>query len=320
MNPARNSREEYHNRIDRVVEYIIQNIDGDLSLATLAGVACFSPWHFHRIFSALMGETPDDYVRRVKLEKAGARLLNRPDLSVTEIASRSGFSTSALFSRNFRNYFGMSPTQFRGSRTNRQTLDKNGQAPGNNGKALSVLDRYYSTRNDGESNQDRAFPVATRRMAPTPIAYVWHSRGYFSGVGSTIERLRKWAFAHDILRPDSLVVGIGFDNPDITAEEKCRLLVGISIPETADRAELERNAGRAHVGFRVIPGGLYATWRHEGSGAAMKYEYCRFYRDWLPDSGYLPTDSEGFMAYDLSRKNGEPGTFSADVCMPITPF
>ena len=80
------NRQEYKLRIDKVTEYIHQNIDQPLSLHKMAGIACFSPFHFHRVFTFLTGETPTEYIKRTRIEKAALLLQNDRQLSATEIA------------------------------------------------------------------------------------------------------------------------------------------------------------------------------------------------------------------------------------------
>jgi len=94
-------REEYIVRINRVIDYIDMNITKKLSLAELAAVDCFSLYHFHRIFSAMVGETLYSFIKRLRLEKAAALLLQNPRKSVTEIALECGFSSSSAFARSF---------------------------------------------------------------------------------------------------------------------------------------------------------------------------------------------------------------------------
>jgi AraC-like DNA-binding protein len=67
--------QHYHDRVNRVLDYIAEHLDGDLSLTRLSGIACFSPFHFHRIFQGVTGETLNSHVRRVRLERA-ALLIN----------------------------------------------------------------------------------------------------------------------------------------------------------------------------------------------------------------------------------------------------
>jgi len=69
-------QKEYIHRINRVIDYIEKNLDQDLGLEKLSEVAHFSPFHFHRIFSAFMGETLNGFIRRIRVEKAASMLLN----------------------------------------------------------------------------------------------------------------------------------------------------------------------------------------------------------------------------------------------------
>ena len=97
----------------RVLEHIDRHLDQPLDLDRLAGVAHFSPFHFHRLFSAWMGETLGDYLRRRRLEIAAARLLAQPRLTVLELALSVGFGSAEAFARAFRARFGCSPTAWR---------------------------------------------------------------------------------------------------------------------------------------------------------------------------------------------------------------
>src|SRR5579862_9158696 len=105
---------EYTQRIDRVIDYLRGNLDRPLKLAELANVACLSEFHFHRIFTAVSGETLNNFTNRLRLEKA-ARLLRYSEQSLTEIALDCGFSSSATFSRAFRSGYDTSPSEFRKS-------------------------------------------------------------------------------------------------------------------------------------------------------------------------------------------------------------
>lgn len=95
-------------------DYIALNIDGDLSLDALSKIACFSKFHFHRVFKSITGETVQHYVKRVKLDRAAALLADRAEEStLTAIAYRLGFPDAAAFSRIFREYYGIAPSEYR---------------------------------------------------------------------------------------------------------------------------------------------------------------------------------------------------------------
>ena len=107
------NKQEYQLRINKVTDYIHNHIDQPLSLQKMAGSACVSPFHFPRVFTILTGETPTDYIKRTRIEKAALLLKRNKELSATEIARLCGFSSLSLLSRNFRLHFSMTMLEFR---------------------------------------------------------------------------------------------------------------------------------------------------------------------------------------------------------------
>jgi AraC family transcriptional regulator len=110
-----NDRNGYGERVQRVVDYLAEHLDESLDLETLARVACFSPYHFHRVYRALLGETVSDTVRRLRLHRAAIDLLNR-ELSIERTACRAGYASQAAFTRAFRAEYGRPPAGYRGAR------------------------------------------------------------------------------------------------------------------------------------------------------------------------------------------------------------
>src|ERR1035438_7696056 len=103
---------DYHERILRTLAHIQAHLDDAPDLDELACVACFSPYHFHRVFRGLVGEPVQEHVRRLRLERAAHRL-KLQDEAVTSVALDAGYESHEAFTRAFHNMFGMSPTQFR---------------------------------------------------------------------------------------------------------------------------------------------------------------------------------------------------------------
>jgi AraC family transcriptional regulator len=104
--------QDYCERITAVKQYIREHIDEPLKREVLAAVAGFSVSHFHRIFTAQIGENIADYVRRVRLERAG-RKLRMGAVDITEVALAAGYQTHAAFGKAFKQQFGLSPGTFR---------------------------------------------------------------------------------------------------------------------------------------------------------------------------------------------------------------
>ncbi|MGZ4813538.1 MAG: helix-turn-helix domain-containing protein, partial [Terriglobales bacterium] len=84
--------QDYKRRILQVLAHIQQHLNDPLSLDELAALACFSPYHFHRIFSGMVGESVKEYVRRLRLERAAGQL-KLGSASVIEIALDAGYES-----------------------------------------------------------------------------------------------------------------------------------------------------------------------------------------------------------------------------------
>ena len=107
------SNVEYIRRINLVINYIDQNYAGDITLSTLANIASFSEFHFHRIFSSVVWASLYKYIQRVRLEKSAHTLRYDRSKPITDIALDCGFSSSSVFARAFKDYYGMSASQWR---------------------------------------------------------------------------------------------------------------------------------------------------------------------------------------------------------------
>ena len=206
-------REEYLSRIHRVIDYIEANLAQDLTLEGLSSVASFSRFHFHRIFKALVGETLNQYVTRLRLEKAATLLISNPKSSITEIAFDCGFSSSAAFARAFKEAFGMSATEFRTKRPlkeskNSKTNSKDSQILGKTGKEYSELSFYIDGQTNNPiwritMNKKEEIQVEVKEMPEMSVAYVRHIGPYagdeelFKGLYG---KLMKWAGPRGLLR------------------------------------------------------------------------------------------------------------------------
>ncbi len=102
--------DDYLQSVYKVIYYIEQNYNYDLTLEELAKVAGFSKYHFHRIFNSIVGENISDYIRQVRLSTAIKQF--KTNLNITQIAQTSGYETNASFSKAFKNHFGITPREF----------------------------------------------------------------------------------------------------------------------------------------------------------------------------------------------------------------
>jgi len=310
------TQKEYARRLNAALDHIERNLGGDISLGKLASVACFSPFHFHRLFSAMVGEPPAEYVRRLRLEKAAGLLASEPLETVTGIALACGFSTSALFCRLFKARFGMSPNAWRSGGYEKS---KNGQQVSKGGKdgRRRLVYRWSDGTRIPERRTDmtKAPKVRIEEVPPLRVAYVKHMKGYedSAGIGEAFETLFCWAGPRGFMGPDARVMGLPLDNPDITPKDKCRYCACVAVN---DRAEPD---GR--VGIMTLRPGKYAIGRFTGGAGIFKEAYAHMYGEWLPRSGWQPDDAPAFESYV-----GEPtGTekkphFVFDLYVPLKPL
>ena len=99
-------------KLHRVQEFIEQNLERKLSLASLAAVAHMSPYHFARLFKRATGRAPHGYLLQRRVERA-KRLLAEGSLPLVQVATSVGFQTQGHFTEVFRRYAGLTPRHYR---------------------------------------------------------------------------------------------------------------------------------------------------------------------------------------------------------------
>jgi len=215
-------RDEYTARVNRVIDYIEANISSDLSLKELADVAHFSPFHFHRIFRGMVGETLNDFIQRIRVEKAATKLVLNPKKSITDIAFECGFSSSSAFARSFRETYDMSASDWRSGGhlqhgKNSQAKSKDRQSVSNLGKD-SAVSLYYNQDTNNQlwrvkmRNREIQTNVEVKDMPELHVAYIRHIGPYKGDqelFGRLFNKLMSWAGPRGLLRfPETKVMAI----------------------------------------------------------------------------------------------------------------
>lgn len=326
FDPKKKTLRAYHARLNRALHYIDQHIDQELTLEVIARAAGFSQYHFHRIFSSLIGETLHDYVRRLRLESAAIKLIHNPFRSITEIALDCGFSSSSNFARVFKEHFGMSASEWREGGYEKRRISKIREAGSMIGKTAgkkredSRHGEGYNLRVDDKVNQltpltvkEHKMRVEVKQLPETHIAYVRHMKGYWDpGIAEAWKKVCTWAGARNLIGPKTLYIGISLDNPDVTPAEKCRYDACVSVPAGTK--------GSGEVNITALPGGKYAFYRFEDQPQKIKEAYAYVYGKWMPESGYQPADSPCFEIYHNDPKKDPEGKFIFDICVPVIPI
>ena len=277
--------EQYQRQLDAVTDYIYAHLDDDLSLDRLADVSGFSPYHWHRIYRAVRGETAAQTVRRLRLERA-ATMLAQNAWPLERIARRAGFTSADAFSRAFQRAYDRTPGRFRSDR-----------AGGPNGTGGS---RRPAVIPDAES--PTPYPVRVEERSEYRLAVAEH-RGAYMDIG--------WAFARVVDRMGLRKprVAIYEDDPGIVPEAALRAVAGVVVgPEAEVPEDLET---------RVVPAGRYAVMRYTGPYASMHAAYLWLYGQWLPASGWEPRDHPVIEEYLTDPATTPPAQAVTDILLPL---
>lgn len=321
--PATGPRAEYLARVHRVMDYVERHLDERLTLDVLAAVANFSPFHFHRVFTACTGEPLYQFILRVRLERAATKVATQPRESLTAIALDCGFGSSAAFARAFRGAFGMSASEYRQRhRKNREADGKARKDPsepgiyaGSHAADLEAAAHQGSMTMTNTGAMKPATTVRVEALGPTTVAYVRHT-GPYAGDGALFGRLFgelcRWAGPRGLLGPQARFLTVYHDNPDVTAEDKLRISVCVTVPAatTTDGA----------VGVMTLDEGAFAVATFDLDESEYTAAWNWLMGAWLPASGYQPDDRHCFemMLNDPSRHPQH--RHHVDIWFPVRPL
>ena len=301
-------KDQYITNVNRAIDYIEKNIKTSIRLEDVAKASGFSIFHFHRIFKAIMNENVNQFIRRLKVEKAALMIFSNPSYSITEIAIKNGFSSSQVFSKEFKAFFNVTPSEYKNSKIEHMNSNK---------KKDYILQVSYNSINSRptinyKSIIDKNMEIQIKTLPDMTLAYIRHIGAYKNNPSLFEElfgRLCSWAGPRNLINQDSKFLCIYYDGPEVTDESKLRLDVCISVP-----SDTVLDGG---IGRQEIKGGEYAVARCviKDSSEYEKY-WGEVYEKWLPQSGYQLEDKPPFEMYPPECKL-ENGDMVVDICVPV---
>lgn len=305
-------QEEYIRRIHKVQDYIEEHIGQPMSIEELSDAAGFSKYHFSRIFQGMLHEPPAHYVNRIRMERALFLLAHRGDKNMTDIAYELGFTDSAIFSRAFKNYHGVSPREYR-------------QEYSKNCKDSFLLSEYNKNTAKKEWENSRvpvAGQITIENLEEKQMAYVRHT-GTYETLAKEYANLIQTLFVHaqnQHLFADgqgtfqNWILAIYHDNPEFGEENQFRTSLCLTVPEDIQIHE------DGVLGRMKLEGGLYAVGhfqiQQEQYGDAWNY----MYQEWVTGSGYVPRNSYPFEVYRNDPNTDERHINVVDIYVPIEPI
>lgn len=300
------TRSFYEVAVVRAVARIAGSLDEALDLGELARGAELSPFHFHRIFRGMLGETPLEMHRRLRLERAASQLLGsiRP---VTVIALDAGYDTHEAFTRAFRDAYGASPSAFRLSDEEREGCARppQTQLAARSGIHFSpAVDLSAIRFTKGEPIMN----VTVEEMPSLRVATVPHV-GPYNRISEAFQRLGAIAGPAGLLRDGAAMLAMYHDDPETTPAEQLHSDAGLTVP---DDARLP-----TQVVEKRLPAGRYARATHIGPYTTLGDTWSRMMGEWLPNSGHRVGNGPSYEVYRNNPSNTRPEELRTDLYIPI---
>ena len=273
---------DHLSRINSAVNFINEHPSEDLSLDRLAHLVNYSAFHFQKLFRTVTGETPKQYVLRTRLETAAHAIVMFPHKSITEIALDSGFSTPAIFSRAFRNYFGISPQELRHiPHEERYKLYRQG----NFGWRLLDSDSYFFDADNDPTEDREPLNIRVTKLDTIRGIFVSSSLNSQEGITRALKKVSQLAETHDRTSSQTKFLGALYPH------QKLYQAIATVEPEQAIPRELSE---------KEIPAGKFATITISGPVKNTFATMRAVARQWLPASGYRIADIFGLELFSTN--------------------
>ncbi len=282
---------DYHERINQVFLFINNNLEEKLTLETLSSISNFSPFHFHRIMRAHLGESIGEYILRIRLNTA-AQLLRFSNETVQDISFKVGYETPSSLNKAFKKRFDLSPLEFRSKQAQLQPdmniikLD------------LQTMEKFKLTPKIVELKDKKViFIQSIGKYGDNKTADTWNK------LMDYVKRNRLFSWRVELF-------GISHDDPNITETDKCRYDACVTVSK-----EIKPEG---EIGYKIINGGKYAIFRYKGPYTGFGHVYDAIFRQWLPQSGYELRNIPALEKYLNDPKKTRPEKLITEIYVPVT--
>lgn len=284
MQQKTSTREEYLKRINILVEYINNHLDENIDLELLAKMSNFSPYHFHRIVKAFLGESIGAFIVRMRIETA-ARLLRYSDMSVQDVAYKVGYDVPSSLSKVFKQFYGISPNSFRNN-------------------------KIYTIMKPLQLNPELKLKEKVINLEPRQVIYIRLTGDYQKNdYCGAWEKLWGYVKEAGLFSAGIEHICIYHDDPQVTDAEKLRTDVCLILPKKAQP--------KGEIGVKTLVGGKYAVYLYQGSYENLGMVYDTIYGKYLPDGGYKLALEPGFEKYLNHPDRTASDKLKTEIYVPI---
>jgi AraC family transcriptional regulator len=270
--------------INEGIEYILQNIDEDISIEDVANHCNFSKYHFSRMFKEETGVSIYSFIKRIKMDQSAVSLKVEKDKTITDIVVNYGYSSSN-YSSAFSKQYSICPVEFR-------------KAMNSTGVANPFDPSEYNTFKSYEHYDEK---IIIQNLADFKVIYERYI-GDYSEIGvnwySFMERYKTY------IKPDTLLIEKSYDDPSITQLDKCMYDLCITVDKEVDLENVT-----------TIKGGKFAVYEFSGYVQDIFVTFLGIFNIWIPRSGYNRDERYALGIYhNIDRKNNH---VTMDLCIAI---
>ncbi len=293
------TRREYLKRINFVLDFIENNLDIDLSLDYISKKAHYSPYHFHRVFLAVVNERLNEFINRKRIERIASIILVEPDVPFNDLAYKYGFNSDSSFSRAFKKYYGISPTRFRTE--GKEILSKIGIESFSIEKYICSIDHIRQWMNMNAQITIKEFP----ELKLAGISHI----GVFDKADMMFQRLMQWGYQKQVLDTSNFkAVTVYHDNPNVTYTPKLRFSTCVTISKNINPDGEIRQIN--------LDKGLYAVGHFEIKAEEISKAWKNMCI-WVIENGYEFRDGDYFEVYHNDHRNHPEQKIIIDICIPL---
>lgn len=279
------TKEEYHKQINIIIEYINNHLDEQIDLLKLSEISNFSPFHFHRMTRAFLGEPIGAYIVRMKLETA-AKLLRYTDLAISDIAYKVGYDTPSSLSKAFKQQYNISPIDYR------------------NNKDYAIM-KLINKEIELNIKKVKRMDLPTRKAIYIKLFGEYKNLD-FSG---TWQRLWQFIKENKLYSSGIEHLAIYYDDPKVTEKERLRTDICLVISKEAKP--------KGEIGVKELKGGKFAVFHYQGSYKHLDAVYDTIYSKLLPENNLILRNDQGFEKYLNHPNKTDESKLKTEIYIPI---